>query len=81
MRTLMIPAALAALVSLSGCTLFGENVEDVGKAAGEVVTFYCENVNIPEVREQIRATVNKYAAPNSVAVTCVNAAPAVTTPQ
>jgi len=74
-RILVVSAALAAMVALPGCALLGESAEDVGKAAGDAVHFYCDNVTIPEVRDEIRGYVNRYAAPNSVAITCADATP------
>lgn len=70
-----IVTALAA--STTGCALLGESAEDVGKAAGDVVHFYCDNVSIPEVRDEIRGYVNRYATPHSVAINCADP----TTPQ
>ena len=65
--------AMLAMASTTGCSLLSENAETVGKAAGDAVHFYCDNVAIPEVRDEIRATVNRYAAPHSIAVTCADA--------
>jgi hypothetical protein len=78
MRNGITRAVLVGILgtSLTGCSLLSENVEDVGKAAGKAVQFYCKNVSIPEVRDEIRATVNRYAAPHSIAVTCADTAPA-----
>jgi hypothetical protein len=74
-----IVAVIGICFLASGCTLFQENAEDIGKAAGEVVKAYCDNVTIPEVRDEIRAFINKYAEPNSVSVTCASPVPVITT--
>lgn len=60
---------------MSGCALFADNVDKVADGAGKLVKFYCENVTIPEVREEIRAAVNAKASPHSVAVECANGGP------
>lgn len=66
-------------IGASGCSIFSENADKVAKAGGRLVTFYCDNITVPEIREEIRAKVNAYAAPNAVAVTCANGGPALNT--
>ena len=61
-----------ALASVSGCAILSGELDRAAKGAGKVVKQYCENVTVPEVREQVRAAVNKYAAPHSVAIECVD---------
>lgn len=58
------------LVTLSGCSLFGEPLEKAAEGAGKLVTFYCENVTDDTVRAQFREAVNVEAAPHSVTVSC-----------
>lgn len=76
----MIRAACALAVAFaatfaSGCGLLSGTLERGAKGAGKAVTYYCENVTIPEIREEVRAAVNKYAAPHKVEVTCSNGGP------
>lgn len=71
----VILAAAFALTSLNGCALLSGNLERAAKGAGKVVTYYCENITVPEIRDEVRAAVNKYAAPHSVAITCVDGGP------
>jgi hypothetical protein len=70
---------LCAIVALSGCSLLAPQIDKTAKAAGKAVTFYCLNVTDQAAREAFRAQVNQYAAPNSVAVTCANGTPALST--
>lgn len=72
-------AVLCVGVVLQGCALLGGPADKAAKAAGKLVTEYCDNVTIPEIRDQIRAKVNEYAAPNSVAVNCAKGGPALQT--
>lgn len=74
-----VVAVALALASVSGCALFSDQLDRAAKGAGKVVKQYCENVTIPEVREEIRAAVNKHAAPHSVAVECVDGGPILKT--
>lgn len=66
-----LTVACAAMFA-SGCGLLSSSLERAAKGAGKVVTYYCENVTIPEIREQVRAAVNQHAAPHSVAVECAD---------
>jgi len=61
-----------ALPLAAGCSLLSDNLDRAAKGAGKVVKTYCENVTIPEIREEVRAAVNKHAAPHSVAIECVD---------
>lgn len=70
LRPFLIGLALCVSCALSGCTLFGSQLDTAAKGGGELVKFYCQNVTVPEIREELRTAVNKYAAPHSVAVTC-----------
>ena len=66
-------AMLAAVaIFASGCSLLSENLDKAAKSAGKVVTYYCENITIPEIREEVRAAVNKHAAPHAVAIKCAD---------
>lgn len=60
----------------SGCALLSDSLEKAAKAGGKVVKEYCENVTLPEVRDQIRDAVNAKAAPHKVEVTCADETPA-----
>lgn len=64
-----------ALAWLSGCALLGGELDKAANGAGKLVTFYCENVTDPTVREEFRAAVNAKASPHSVSVTCANGGP------
>lgn len=77
MRVASALAVAFALVSASGCGLLSENLDRAAKGVGKVVTYYCENVTVPEIREEVRAAVNKHSAPHSVAVTCADGGPAM----
>jgi hypothetical protein len=68
-------ALVCALGFASGCSLLSENLDRAAKGVGKVVTYYCENVTVPEIREEVRAAVNKHSAPHSVAVTCADGGP------
>lgn len=72
---LLIPALLA----LTGCQVLAPQIDKAAKAAGKMVTFYCDNVTVPEIREEFRAKVNAHAAPNSVQVQCAAGGPALKT--
>jgi hypothetical protein len=74
-RIKLTVAVLALSVLASGCSLLGDNLDKVAKGAGEAVTFYCENVTLPEVREELRAAVNRHAAPNSLTIECAAGGP------
>jgi len=75
----VMAAAAFAMTSTAGCSLLSSNLERAAKGAGKVVHLYCENITIPEIREQIRTAVNQHAAPHSVAVNCVDGGPALET--
>jgi hypothetical protein len=75
----LIPLFALAMLPLSGCSLLAPQLDKSAKAAGKAVTFYCQNVPDQAAREAFRAQVNQYAAPNSVAVTCANGTPALST--
>lgn len=66
---------LMTALTMSGCSLLAPQIDKAAQGAGKLVTFYCDNVTIPEVREELRAKVNAAAAPNSVAVTCASGGP------
>lgn len=73
---LLARAAAVAFVAISasGCALLSDQLDKAAAGAGKVVKQYCENVTIPEVREEVRAAVNKYAAPHSVSIECADGA-------
>ena len=48
------------LTSLSGCALFGSELDKAAEGAGKLVTFYCDNIPNEAVREQFRAAVNEH---------------------
>ena len=75
----LMAVAAFAMISAPGCTLLSDNLNRAAKGAGKVVHLYCENITIPEVREEIRNKVNQHAAPHSVAVNCVDGGPALVT--
>lgn len=66
---------LVPVLCLTGCSLLSPQIDKAAKGAGKLVTFYCENVTLPEVREELRAKVNAAAAPNSVEVKCASGGP------
>ena len=68
---------LVPILALSGCSLLAPQIDKAAAGAGKLVTFYCQNVTLPQVREELRAKVNAAAAPNSVAVTCASGGPAL----
>jgi hypothetical protein len=70
---------VVCMLALGGCSILAPQIEKSAKAAGKAVTFYCNNVTDQAAREQFRAQVNTYAAPNSVAVTCANGTPTLKT--
>lgn len=70
-------AAVCALTFASGCSLLSDNLDRAAKGVGRVVVYYCENITVPEIREEVRAAVNKHSAPHSVAVTCADGGPAL----
>ena len=72
---LKLSATCLALALLNGCALFGSELDEAAKGAGKLVTFYCKNVTDDTLREEFRATVNRHAAPHSVAVTCASGVP------
>lgn len=74
-RIKLILAVVTVAALGSGCSLLGDNLDKVAKGAGEAVTFYCENVTLPEVREEMRAAVNRHAAPNSLTIECAAGGP------
>lgn len=78
-RVASVLAVVFALPFVGGCSLLSDQVERAAKGAGKVVTYYCENVTVPEIREEVRAKVNKHAAPHSVAVTCADGGPTLDT--
>lgn len=64
-------ATLAILcLATEGCALFSRELDQAAAGAGRLVTFYCQNITDPSIREQLRAAVNAKAAPHSVSVTC-----------
>ncbi len=65
-----------ALTFASGCALLSDNLEKAASGAGKLVKSYCENVTIPEVRQQIRDAVNAKAAPHKIEVICADELPA-----
>lgn len=69
-RYLGLFIAVSLLCSVSGCSLFGKELDRAAEGAGKLVTFYCTNVTDPTIREQFRAAVNAHATPHSVSVTC-----------
>lgn len=70
---------LIASVCASGCTLFAGELDKAADGAGRLVKFYCENVTVPEIREEFRLAVN--AQPHSVSVQCAQGGvPLVITP-
>lgn len=73
MKKFLLAASLLPLTT--GCSILGDQLDKAAKGAGKLVSFYCENVTIPEVRDELRAAVNAHAAPNSVQVTCANGGP------
>lgn len=68
-------AGAFALSSVSGCALLSDQLDTAAKGAGKLVTYYCENVTLPEAREEIRAAVNTHAQPHSIAVECAEGGP------
>ncbi len=68
-------ALLLPLLAMSGCSILGPQIDKAAAGAGKLVTFYCNNVTIPDIRDQLREKVNAAAAPNSVTVTCANGGP------
>lgn len=71
--------AVLLLATSSGCSLLTNQLDDAAKGAGKLVTFYCENVTVPEIREEFRAAVNSHAAPHSVSVACAQGGPVLRT--
>lgn len=71
-----IALSLCALL-LGACSILAPQSDKLAKNAGKLVTFYCKNVTNPQMREEIRAAVNKYASPNSIVVTCSDGSPAL----
>lgn len=71
-RIALAAMAVSAATFASGCALLSDNLDKAAKGAGKVVTYYCENITIPEIREEVRAAVNEHAAPHSVAIECVD---------
>lgn len=69
---LKLCAIVGGLVLLSGCSLFGKELDRAAEGAGKMVTFYCDNVTDPAIREQFRTAVNEHARPHSVTVNCVS---------
>ena len=63
--------SLLIVTALPGCGLLSESVTEAAHNVGQGVTFYCNNTDI-YVREQFATLVNEGAAPNSIAVNCVN---------
>ena len=62
---------LIAAVSLAtGCTSLMKASDTVGEQIGKGVIKWCDNTS-QTTRDQVRADANKYAAPHSIAVTCV----------
>ncbi|MGE0294721.1 MAG: hypothetical protein AB7P97_20410 [Hyphomonadaceae bacterium] len=68
-------AIAVALTFASGCSLLSDNLDRAAKGVGKVVVYYCENITVPEIREEVRAAVNKHSAPHTVAVTCADGGP------
>lgn len=75
----LMAVAVFAMTSGAGCALLSDNLNRAAKGAGKVVHLYCENVTVPEIREEIRIAVNQHAAPHSVAVSCVDGGPVLMT--
>lgn len=71
LRRLYALITMSVLLLTSGCALLGNEMNQAAKGAGKLVTYYCENVTDPTLREQFRAAVNQHAAPHSVRVSCV----------
>lgn len=67
--------AVSVICLLSGCSILSPQIDKAAKGAGKLVTFYCDNVTIPEIRAELRDKVNAAAAPNSVEVKCANGGP------
>lgn len=73
--------SVIASVCASGCTLFAGELDKAADGAGRLVRFYCENVTVPEIREEFRLAVNAHAQPHSVSVQCAQGGvPLVVTP-
>jgi hypothetical protein len=68
---------LLVLLPLTGCQVLAPQIDKAAKAAGKAVTFYCENVTIPEIRAEFREKVNAAASPNSIEVTCASGGPSL----
>lgn len=77
LKSIIVFMALALFALCSGCSILGDATDKAAKAAGKLVSGYCENVTIPEIREEIRAKVNAHAAPHAVMVQCANGGPAL----
>lgn len=75
-RALVVVSVAA---SLNGCALFSDQLETAAKGGAKLINFYCDNVSLPEVRQEIRERVNHYAAPNSIVVTCAKDGPQLDT--
>jgi hypothetical protein len=74
---ILVPLLALCILPLSGCSLLAPQLDKLAKSAGKAVTFYCQNVTDAQARATFRAKVNETAAPNSVAVTCANGTPAM----
>jgi hypothetical protein len=75
-KLLLMPPAL---LIMTGCQILSPQIDKAAKAAGKMVTFYCDNVTVPEIREEFRAKVNAAASPNSVQVQCASGGPVLKT--
>lgn len=74
----VLTLALAATFA-SGCSLLSDNLDKAAKGAGKVVSEYCANITVEEVRAEVAAAINKHAAPNSVTITCADGGPVLKT--
>lgn len=64
-----ILSVLFAALVLSGCSIFGDEIDKAARAAGKLVKSYCENTT-PDQQTITATKVNEAAAPHSVEVTC-----------
>jgi len=76
MKALLV---LPLLLLATGCQVLAPQIDKAAAGAGKLVTFYCDNITVPEIRDEFRAKVNAAAAPNSVQVTCANGGPVLKT--
>lgn len=66
MRFLIV--AIIATVALSACAQLARLIDSTGETVGKGVTEYCKAPQ--ETRDQIIASANKQAAPNTVTINC-----------